>query len=613
MFRYLTLAWDASAPDQAAVAEGLGSQILRHGPWHPALRRAGLHVFTTGTGGSNRSYPLGAEGVVLGKVFRKIDFDGLASPEAAFTPKEATAILNSEGRSLVQHHWGRYVAFLHSTTCASVLRDPTGTLPCFVLKHAGVTIVFSWLEDVLAALPGVLRPAVNWAALEAHIRLGALSGRATCLEGIRQVLPGERVRLLDGHGDVLWSAVEVASHGASPDPCDAMPVLRDTVRSCVRSWAGGYGQLLLRLSGGLDSSILLSCLTPQDSAAQITCLNYFSAGADSDERAQARLVATAFDRPLVERERTSTFRLDQVLAMARTVNPSNHIARMGASRMDAEVAAAHRATALFTGGGGDQLFFEFHRWWPAADYLRQCGFDRGLPGALMAAARLGRVSVWHTLHMALRERLAPAVPRHDAGLHLSLLNPAAGLGPDALDRHVHPALLGLAALPLGKQEQVRQLMQPIGYYEPFEQAAAPELVNPLLSQPLVELCLQWPTYLLTHGGRGRGLVRAAFADVLPPQIAWRRSKGGMEEHIKGILLANIDFARDLLLNGQLVQRGLLDRTRLELALSARPSAQQSRLTELHTYIGIEAWLSRWASPICPLPTAKPLSSVQAHP
>lgn len=599
MFRYLALAWHASDPGLSAVAHGLAARLLKHGAWHPALHRKGLTVFTAGADRSNRAHPLGNDGVVLGKVFRKTNVDGTAAPEAMFSASEATAILRSQGSDLVQHHWGRYVAFLHGPSSASVLRDPTGTLPCFMLKHEGVTIVFSWLEDVLTALPDVLRPAVHWPALEAHIRLGGLGGRETCLEGVRQVLPGERAGLLDDQSQVLWNPVDAASQWVCPDPHEAMRALRDTVRSCVRAWASSCDKLLLRLSGGLDSTILLSCLKPQDCAAQVTCLNYFSAGADSDERTHARLAAEAFVRPLVERERIATFRLDQVLTMARTVNPSHHVARMGASRMDAEVAAAQGATALFTGGGGDQLLFEFHRWWPAADYLRQRGLDRGLPGALMAAARLAKVSIWHALHMALRERLAPTVPRHDAGLHLNLLNPTVGFaagGSAALDRYVHPALLGLGPLPLGKQEHVRQLTQPIDYYDPLEQAAAPELVNPLLSQPLVELCLQWPTYLLTHGGRGRGLARAAFAGVLPAQIAWRRSKGGMEEHIKGILLAHIHFARDLLLNGQLVRRGLLDRSKLELALSGQPTAQQSRLTELHLYIAIEAWLSHWTRP-----------------
>ena len=45
---------------------------------------------------------------------------------------------------------------------------------------------------------------------------------------------------------------------------------------------------------------------------------------------------------------------------------------------DAKLAAAYRASAMFTGAGGDPLFYEMASWWPAADYLR----DRGQTGRL---------------------------------------------------------------------------------------------------------------------------------------------------------------------------------------------------------------------------------------
>ena len=137
------------------------------------------------------------------------------------------------------------------------------------------------------------------------------------------------------------------------------------------------------------------------------------------------------------------------------------------------------------------------------------------------------------------------------------------------------------------------LMHPLGYYDPFEQAAAPELVHPLFSQPLVELSLRLPTYVLTQGGHGRALARRAFASDLPPQIASRRSKGGMEEHIKAVLHANIDFVRGMLLDGELSRRGILVRAKVEELLSGRPTALPGPVSQIHGLVAVEAWLSRW--------------------
>ena len=149
-------------------------------------------------------------------------------------------------------------------------------------------------------------------------------------------------------------------------------------------------------------------------------------------------------------------------------------------------------------------------------------------------------------------------------------------------------MLGADDLPIGKFRQVQELINAFGYYDPFLREAAPEPVNPLLSQPLVELCLSLPTWLLTRGGRGRALARRAFAHDIPREIATRQSKGGMEEHVALILQRNLDFARGLLLDGQLVRQGILDRGQVEAALAGRlPTV--GTLSALHDAIAVEAW------------------------
>jgi asparagine synthase (glutamine-hydrolysing) len=263
------------------------------------------------------------------------------------------------------------------------------------------------------------------------------------------------------------------------------------------------------------------------------------------------------------------------------------------SGTDARFASAYAAPAMFTGAGGDALFFEIPMWWPAADYLRIRGLDAGFAAAALDAARLGKVSIWQAIAQAAQERVRPKlaarVPRGYEGLLSD------GIQHEALDwrRFIHPALCEATDLPIGKYTQTVALMHPIGYYDPFEQDSAPELVNPLLSQPLIELCLRLPTYVLTQGGQGRALARQAFAPDLPQKIIQRRTKGGMESHIKTVLQANIDLVRSLLLDGELCRRGMLDRAKVEALLSGRPTALPGPISQIHAVAAIEAWLSRW--------------------
>ncbi|MCC5617899.1 hypothetical protein LC605_23005 [Nostoc sp. CHAB 5836] len=604
MFRYLALVWNASQPRTSASAQRLGGTWQRQADWRPALRRPGLQVFTTGERpGINEAQVLhGGLGLVLGKLFRRVEFDATPAPGATLSEADAKSILDTGGRALVEQFWGRYVAFLPAPSDATViLRDPSGSLPCFKLRHGDVWIYFSWLEDALqitAATGGegeTASPAartVNWDLLAHRFLYGAQNGRETALTEITQVLPGELVDSEAGTSTLLWSAVSHARAAADRDGIEAATLLGHAVRSCTRSWASCYDTLLLRLSGGVDSSILVSCLAAGQSPSDVICINYYSPGSDTDERRYAMLAAGQAGRDLLTRERDPAFRIQRVLASARMPNPVTYVGAMNAAT-DAKLAAAYRAGAMFTGAGGDPLFYEMASWWPAADYLRDRGWDPGFLPAALDAARVGRISLWRCLKFATREHVKPDLAARTATTRADWL--PGDFAHDRVDglRFAHPELRAATDLPIGKYMQTAALMHPIGYYDPFEQAAAPEAVHPLFSQPLVELCLRLPTYLLIRGGRGRALARRAFAAELPKQIAARRSKGGTDDHIKAVLQNDHDFVCGLLLDGHLVRRGFINRARLEAALRGGPTTLDWSPGLIHELVAVEAWLTRW--------------------
>lgn len=599
MFRYVALIWDDTQDLQRLAAGRLAQGLESAASWQCALRITGLRVFVTGAGtGGNGVYELPrGQGLILGRLFRRQESGESRIAPGPLRREDGDRLLQHEGRALITDWWGRYVAFQSRNEGEEtvILRDPTGTLPCFRLEHDGVRIVFSWLEDLIA-LPGLVVPPIAWERLAAHMRLGELGNRQTVLEGIERVLPGEllHLRRAGTHSEMLWDALGFARNVHEDDPARLAPLLRATVRYCARSWAEGQVRILLRLSGGVDSSILASCLKGEFKAAEILCVNYYSTGADTDERRYARLAARRAGLELIECERDDAFRLERVLRVALTPSPATYVGRMAASVRDAELSQQYRAPSLFTGAGGDQLFFELRTWWPAADFVCRHGLGRGTLRAMMDAARLANLSVWRTAGLALRSRLGLRAPGDILPWPLALVSgDAASVEP--LDHYQHPLLRQATGLPVGKLNHLRMLLHPIAYYDPYERERAPDVVNPFLSQPLIELCLRLPTYLLTHGGSGRALARRAFATELPPEIVTRRSKGSIDQHLKNVLTHNLPLARELLLEGELVARGLLDRRRVEAALSGRPQAAMVHVTEIHGHIAVEAWLQRWRS------------------
>jgi asparagine synthase (glutamine-hydrolysing) len=158
---------------------------------------------------------------------------------------------------------------------------------------------------------------------------------------------------------------------------------------------------------------------------------------------------------------------------------------------------------------------------------------------------------------------------------------------------LHPLLRHPRGAPSGKLWHAHQISQPFDFYDPLGREGDAELISPLFSQPVMELCLRIPTYVLTHDGWDRAVARRAFYDDLPPQIRNRRSKGGIEEHLRRTLEHNRGFLRELLLDGALVREGIVDRARLAEVLSGRATRIRAGSGELLEYAGIEAWLRRW--------------------
>ena len=148
-------------------------------------------------------------------------------------------------------------------------------------------------------------------------------------------------------------------------------------------------------------------------------------------------------------------------------------------------------------------------------------------------------------------------------------------------------------LPPAKFAQVSGLAHMIQIRESLALPGTDETVHPLISQPLVELCLQLPAYLLCHGGRGRGLVRQAFAGRLPDQIRLRRSKGDASRFYTEQLKANRDLLADTLMNGALVANGLINRADVEAALRPGSYGVDTFGRMILVCYVIEAWLGRW--------------------
>lgn len=594
MFRYVVLIWNHADPRAAQATARLRARLQGESPsWLPAFETQGLVGLHAGAqrGANEASLFERHAGVVFGKLFSR-------SLEDSFPPVSTPVACDT--KSLFERYWGRYVAVIRDANTATVriVRDPSGALPCFFTRHEGVHLVFSDLADVL---PLGLEFSVNWNYIRTFMAYSGFQSWQTGLNEVGELQPGEcaAIRGEAVERSLEWNPVEIAHAEPLEDPHAGTELVRQTLRACVHAWAAGYPAILHRLSGGLDSSVVASCLSDAPLRPKVICLNMFSHGRQEDERYYARLVAERCNLPLVEREVCTDFRLERILEVLPAAKPWSYVYDLQHSPLEIELAAQRGLGATFSGAGGDSVFYQGRADLAVTDYLLQRGMRPAVFGVALDAAHITRKSLWPLLRSGLRNRFKPR-PWHplsavaDVGIERTLIAQSVLQTAGGDETLAHPFLRAANRMPPGKAWHIHSVMASSAFYNCFQRDGVPDQITPLMSQPLVELCLRIPTYVWIDGGRDRSLVRSGFERDLPREIVRRRVKGMADRSIRDFLDANLPFVREMLLDGWMVREGLLDRARLELYLSREKSPADAEYNEiLQHHLSTEAWLRSW--------------------
>jgi len=557
-------------------------------------------------GGARRAYTLERDaGVILGRLFpSSVVTDasaaaGLHDPavNTGFDETESALFIESQGRFLTERYWGHYVAFFNDAESGRhlVLRDPTGGLPCYMTKTAGVDVFLSDMEDYAGLELEDFSP--DWEHLTAFFLYSELNTRRTGVAGVTQLYAGECASIArDGSAtrSFYWNPANVAEERTIEDPDEARAILGSCIRHCVAAWASGYTSVLQELSGGLDSSIVAACVAEAAARTEILGFHFYTDTSLGDERDYARTTARAVGIELTEAEcRLSTDSLREQLDPLRVATPSVLGFIPPSEQLRRQLVQERGVGAILTGQGGDHLFQEAGSEIIATEFVHRHGLRSPLLQVIADTSRLTQTSVWSVLstllsYGVLRRRFDPYAAYDHAP---PILGAEAR---DAVTRqsYSHPWVDQAARLSAGKQQHVFNIVDCQTFY--LRPCTYAELIHPLISQPILELSLQIPGYVLAHKGQSRGLVREAFTGRLPAKITERRSKGGTTGYFNRMLNGDAAFLREFLLDGALAKQGILDRQALENELKESALLRGSNVRMLLDAVRAEAWLTAWS-------------------
>jgi asparagine synthase (glutamine-hydrolysing) len=598
MYRYIALIWQPDDSRSSSVAARILATLKQSdGRWTCRVETTGMAVLDISPDSDDLcTYVLAGQcGVILGRLFREELSNSLMARNVELSARDAEQFVTTGGQRLVSGFWGSYIAFLCNPNTGNrfVIRDCSGKIPCFRTRRSNVDIIFSDLQDI--AELGLQHFTLNLRYIAAFVHFNELQIRETGLSEVTELLAGEcfEPSLSGGRQYLLWDPRNVCRQDPIEDYNEAINAVRETTRRCIDAWASVHKNIIHSLSGGFDSTVVLACLIRSAGRERITCINRYNEQGGEDERKYARLSARHAGIALIERDWSAdNVGFDRQLftmpAIPKPAVPSIFLMldltyrNALAERVDAKT--------FWTGQGGDHLFYQMKTSFLAADYLRRHGLGPRLMSVLSDAARHSKESYWHVIKTALASthQRRPWRPETLLNRSTQFVNPDA-LPSRLLEYVTNPSTADSQNLPIGKQLQIYFLAELLNRHRHLPRIEYAEEHHPLIAQPLIEVCLRIPSYILLQGGRNRALARVAFAQDVPKEIAQREGKGQTSSYTAGEMRKSVAFIRETLLDGILARERILDRKSLEAHFSSTGPLRAEQLFPLLAAIAAEVW------------------------
>jgi asparagine synthase (glutamine-hydrolysing) len=343
------------------------------------------------------------------------------------------------------------------------------------------------------------------------------------------------------------------------------------------------------LSGGLDSSIVATSLC--EKSHELICLTFVSQDPVGDERSFASAVADELGVRLVEYHYDLSD-VDVGHSITEHLPRPNGRAFMQSVHVAVEdLVAREGVDAIFDGQGGDNVFSYGHSARPIADRLLREGLSAGTRRTLMDVCQMTRCSYWHAAAQTIVKTWQRA-KSYRWYQDMRFLNQTAIRD---LPEPIHPWLESTPMSLPGKTAHIASVARTRDYLEGGPARASIPWASPLVSQPVMELCLRIPTWNWCEGGRDRALARQAFHDVLPKAVARRTMKGGPDGFMVEIYEANRERLKEILLGGLLERNGVLDRPSVESFLSDPQPPRNSDYHRILSLADAEIWASHWVA------------------
>jgi len=489
-------------------------------------------------------------------------------------------------------------------------RDRLGKKPLYYWRGGGALVFASEIKALLCH-PGPGR-AVDWPALHHYLAYGYTPAGRSAFAGIMKLPPGHTATL---DGDTFtarryWSLPAAASP-IRLAPAELAQRLRDEIREAVRLRLESDVPLGAFLSGGVDSSVVVASMREVTSGRLTTfSIGFGAAAASHDELPYARQVAERFGTEHHE-EILEPKAAELAPLIVRSFDEPFADSSAIATYAVAAATARHVKVAL-SGIGGDETFAGYPRylgvrvseaWTRLPRWLRRPA-GAAAAGLLSESYTSRNLRDWVVRFAAGAER---PLPERYFGWTRFFDGPALdALATPALSAHLtgDPDADGRAAWAMrsGGDAVDGAFRIDLATYLPddllvmadrMSMAHSLELRGPFCDHRLIETSLAIAPSVKLPGFRLKGLLKAAYADVLPPAVLTHRKQGFMIP-LAGWLRTDLrPLLDDLLSPEQVRARGLFRVEAVERLKAEHAAGRRSHADRLWTLMMAELWLREY--------------------
>ena len=479
-----------------------------------------------------------------------------------------------------------------------IARDRLGIKPLYFNLEGDRLLFASEIKPLLRTLS--IRPTVDEGLIDFYMSLGYVPGERTLFNGINRLLPGHSLVFENGRHTIsrYWDISDLPMLDISFD--DAKDQFEQLLLESVRLRLMSEVPLGAFLSGGLDSSTIVACMSRMMAEPVKTFSVGYSDDPASSELEYARIVAKAFNTEHHEYilESSDFFdSLDLLLEhMEEPVVESAAVALYQLSKL-----AREHVTVILSGEGGDEILagYPLYKIMPKVDKLHTIvgmlptPLHRFIGRHAMASEKFAKYWDWagqpnsqrywgisNDVTATIKNKMyQPTFSAHIGDRVGSYFHEIFGAMQDATD------LRRMSYVDLKTWLPDDLLLKA----DKMTMACSLELRVPMLDHHLLEFCTALPDEFRRNGNEGKHLLKKVMEKYLPREIIYRPKRGfpvPIALWFRGPLFEKV---REILLDTRTLARGYFQPTYISHVLERHKSGREDLSRRIFSLLALELW------------------------